>query len=257
MSKKYNKKNVLILILAQIVVIIVWHIIAQITFPSLSPLMIFTHALSYYGTNEFITAFINSLQRVMAGFVIASFLGISIGILMGLYEPVDKFLEPIIAIIRPIAPLAWVPMVIIWFGLSGKGPILIITFTCFFPIIVNTVTGVKTIDIKFKEVALTLGAKRSFITRHVIFPGAFLNILIGLRISVALSWAVIVAAEMTISGTGTLGIGALMFKYSMITYSLKHVVSLMVSVGIIGFLSDQFIQYIAAKLVPWQKGVKV
>ncbi|MBW1701948.1 MAG: ABC transporter permease [Deltaproteobacteria bacterium] len=153
--------------------------------------------------------FLSSLIRVLIGFSTGSIAGIVIGTLMGYKENVDKTLHPIFSLLYPIPALGWLPILMLWFGIGEMLPIIIIFICSFFPVLYNTVTGIKTVDRNLIKVAKTLGASERNILITIALPLALPNIFTGLRLEAGMAWRVIIAAEMVAIPTG---IGALLMK---------------------------------------------
>ena len=153
--------------------------------------------------------FLSSLIRVLIGFSTGSIAGILIGTLMGYKENIDKTLHPIFSLLYPIPALGWLPILMLWFGIGEMLPIIIIFICSFFPVLYNTVTGIKTVDRKLIKVAKTLGASERNILTTIVLPLALPNIFTGLRLEAGMAWRVIIAAEMVAIPTG---IGALLMK---------------------------------------------
>jgi ABC-type nitrate/sulfonate/bicarbonate transport system permease component len=139
----------------------------------------------------------HSLLRVFWGYLTALICRHPLGIAMGWSRSLSAALEPIMEMLRPIPPLAWIPIAILWFGIGNQSAAFIIFLGAFFPILLNTVSGVRTIDPLLIEAARTLNATRRFIFLKVLLPGAFPSIFTGLRIGLGIGWMTLVAAEFT------------------------------------------------------------
>ena len=153
--------------------------------------------------------FFSSLIRVLIGFSTGSIAGIAMGTLMGYKENIDKTLHPIISLLYPIPALGWLPILMLWFGIGELLPIIIIFICSFFPVLYNTVTGIKTVDRNLIKVAKTLGASERNILTTIALPLALPNIFTGLRLEAGMAWRTIIAAEMVAIPTG---IGALLMR---------------------------------------------
>jgi NitT/TauT family transport system permease protein len=153
--------------------------------------------------------FLSSLIRVLIGFSTGSTAGIAIGTLMGYKGSIDKTFHPIFSLLYPIPALGWLPILMLWLGIGEMLPITIIFICSFFPVLYNTVTGIKTIDRNLIKVAKTLGASERNILITIALPLALPNIFTGLRLEAGMAWRVIIAAEMVAIPTG---IGALLMK---------------------------------------------
>ncbi|MGH7684295.1 MAG: ABC transporter permease, partial [Vulcanimicrobiaceae bacterium] len=187
-----------------------------------------------------------SLRRVYVGFAAAALVGIPVGIVMGLSPLVFRQLTPIVGSMRPIPPIAWVPVTLLWFGVSNVQEYFIIFIGTLFPIILNTIAGVHDLDPIIKRAALTLGARRTDLFK-VMVQGALPNIFLGLRTSLGLWWFVVVASEMVASSSG-LGFLIIQSRSAMTT---EGVYVGMFAVGLIGFVQDRVLVLIGRKLMPW------
>ena len=153
--------------------------------------------------------FFSSLGRVLIGFTAGTIAGILVGTIMGWKDIAHKALNPIINILYPIPALGWLPLLMLWIGINEMLPITIIFICSFFPVLYNTVTGIRGVDKDYIKAARTLGASDVRILATVVMPLALPNIFTGLRLEAGMAWRVIIAAEMVAIPTG---IGALMMK---------------------------------------------
>ncbi len=209
--------------------------------------------VSLLGTGSLIDNAIVSIKRVLLGFIIAAILAVPIGILMGYYRVVYNFLDTIIELIRPIPPLAWVPLSLAWFGIGDVSMIFIIFIGAFFPILINTISGVKSVPIPLIEAALTLGAKGRDILLKVIVPASSPYILTGLRVGIGIAWMCVVAAEMLPGSNSGLGY-LIMYAYSL--SRMDVVIASMIVIGLIGLVLDKILRFIEDKYFVWKKMMK-
>ncbi|MDU9376461.1 Bicarbonate transport system permease protein CmpB [Methanocorpusculaceae archaeon Sp1] len=190
-----------------------------------------------------------SIYRVSLGFIIASVIAVPLGILLGRYHVLEEFSDGMIQILRPIPPIAWVPLSLAWFGL-GLGAIeFIIVIGCIFPILANTIEGVKRVRKSWIETARIYQANEVQVLTRVIVPAAGPAIWSGLRVGFGIAWMSVVAAEM-LPGT-TAGLGYLIMQ----TYNwgqIPSVIAGMIAIGIIGIVMDQFFQYVQKKKFGWE-----
>ena len=188
-----------------------------------------------------------SLYRVFAGFLVASILGVGLGLLIGRSRFAANTLLPPLEIIRPIPAVAWIPLAILMFP-SGEFSMIFITFTgALFPILLNTIHGVEGVDPRLIASARSLGGKRIAIFREVIFPAAAPSIITGLSIGMGTCWFCLVTAEMI---SGQFGIG----YYTWESYTLQNypdIVVGMLLIGVLGMGSSVLIKKIGHKLMPW------
>lgn len=192
---------------------------------------------------------LNSLRRVMVGFVIASVSGIILGLGMGWNRTVEAIFRPIFEVFRPIPPLAWISIAIVWFGLGEGGKYFIIFVSGFSNVTINVYTGAKSVDPELIGAAKMLGCSDRKIFTSIVIPSAVPYIFTGLQIAISSSWAAVVAAEMVRS---TNGIGWLITAGQSIG-DMTQVMAGIVVIGIIGFLLATIMRKIEAKLCAWSR----
>ena len=177
----------------------------------------------------------DSLYRVAAGYLIAVLLGVPLGMLLGWYTEAGRAVNPLIQMLRPISPLAWMPLAVIWFGVTDVAPIFLIFLASLFPIVVTTMNGVRNVPPMYLQAGRNFGLSTPQIIRRVVFPAVLPRIFIGLRIAFGVAWIVLVAAEMIAvdSGLGYLIIDA---RNAGKRYDL--VVGGMLLIGVIGLALD-------------------
>ncbi|MEX2263840.1 MAG: ABC transporter permease [Bryobacteraceae bacterium] len=177
----------------------------------------------------------DSLYRVGVGYAVAVVFGIPTGLTIGWYRNAAIAANPVIQVMRPISPLAWIPLSIVWFGVTDFAAIFLIFLASFFPIVVSTSNGVKNVPEMFLRAGRNFGLSPSALFRRVLFPAALPQILVGLRITFGIAWLVVVAAEMIAvdSGLGYLIIDA---RNAGKRYDL--VVAGMLLIGVIGLALD-------------------
>ena len=188
--------------------------------------------------------FLASLIRVLIGFSAGSLAGIAVGVIMGWRENINKALHPIISLFYPIPALGWLPLLMLWIGINEMLPITIIFICSFFPVLYNTITGIRNVDKDYIRAARTLGASDVRILATVVMPLALPNIFTGLRLEAGMAWRVIVAAEMVAIPTG---IGALLMKAeSLIRIDIIIVCLIVLAVMCLSF--EKFFEYMEVKL---------
>ena len=188
--------------------------------------------------------FLSSLSRVLIGLVGGSVAGIAVGIIMGWKEVAHKALNPIISLFYPIPTLGWLPLLMLWIGINEMLPITLIFICSFFPILYNTVTGIRGVDKDYILAARTLGASDVRILATVVMPLALPNIFTGLRLEAGMAWRVIIAAEMVAIPTG---IGALMMKaQSLIRIDIIIVCLIVLAVMCLSF--ERFFTFLEEKV---------
>jgi NitT/TauT family transport system permease protein len=177
----------------------------------------------------------DSLRRVAVGFGLAALLGVPIGLTLGWYPAAAHVVNPVIQMVRPISPIAWIPLSIVWFGVGDGAAIYLIFLGAFFPIVVASMNGVRNVPSMFRRAGRNFGLKPTQLLAKVVFPAALPQIIVGLRIALGIAWLVVVAAEMIAvdSGLGYLVIDA---RNSGKRYDL--VVAAMLMIGTIGLALD-------------------
>jgi len=193
---------------------------------------------------------LSSLARVLLGFGIAVMLAVPLGILMGWSSWFDVAMDPIVEALRPIPPLAWLPFALVWFGLGYLSAAFVIFLGVFFPVVLNTVAGVRSVDPYMVEAARTLGADRRTILLKVIVPGSLPSIFTGVRIGIGIGWMTLVAAEL-IGVKNGYGLGYMIMNARDVA-RYDYVVGGMVVIGLIGFLMDRAIKLAEKRLLRWR-----
>ena len=232
-------RAVLLPALTFLVVLAIWSLVnAKITSDIPTPAEAWTRAVEVLG-NPFYDAGPNdmgigwqvlySLGRVMAGFALAVVVGIPVGFLMGASRAVHQACYPLVQILRPVSPLAWLPIGLLIFQAKDPSAIFVIFITSIWPVIVNTAAGVQAIPQDYLNVARVLQLGKLEVTRRILIPATLPHILTGMRLSLSVAWMVIVAAEML---TGGIGIGFYVWD----EWNNLNVASIIVAIGVIGLV---------------------
>ena len=190
-----------------------------------------------------------SILHLLIGLVVAVLLGIPLGILTGWSRRAENIIDPIIQIMRPIPPLAWIPIAIMILGLTHQAAGFIIFIGAFFPVFVNTYSGVKGTDIRLVEMAKTLGANDTQILTKVVLPYSTPMMTAGIRISMGVGWMCVVAAEMF--GVSKYGLGWMIPYYSNI-FKYDYVFAYMLILGLIGYTMDIIFKRFEAWKLRWR-----
>ena len=199
------------------------------------------------------THLLHSLVRVFAGFGAACLVGIPGGLFLGLYPKIYERTRIIVEPVRFISPIAWIPMAIVLL-IGFTRYIFVIWVASFFPIFVSTLWSVRQVNAIYVNVARVAGASRSFIIRKIIFPSILPHIVGGMRVSLGISWMCIVAAEMI--GGQMVGIGRMILKSAMVT-RMDLVVVGMISIGFIGYATNELIIKIEKHIFRWRSAVSI
>lgn len=190
-----------------------------------------------------------SLSRVVKGYLVSAILGITLGSLMGMFRTVKEMFLPIVTIIRQIPMIAWIPLIILWCGIGETSKVVIIVLAAFFPILVNTQSGMESTPEGYLEVAqlYKLNPWETFMS--VYLPHALPHVLVGLKLGLGVSWMAVVAAELI---AATTGIGYRMSNARSMMQS-NVVIVCMIVVGLVGVLMDKGIGILFGLFTPWEK----
>jgi len=193
-----------------------------------------------------------SLMRVGMGFSLAVLVAVPMGLWMGRVEGAFRTLNPVFQILRPISPIAWIPVAILWFGVGNASPVFLIFIAAVFPMIVQTAAGVHTIEKRYLRAAENFGVSRSKLFRQVIVPAVLPEIIVGMRISLGVAWLVVVAAEMIALRSG---LGYLIIDSRNAGNRYDLVIAGMIIIGLIGLALDGIMRLLEKlKVVRWRYG---
>lgn len=182
---------------------------------------------------------IASLFRVTCGFGLAVLIGVPAGLALGWFRPAFQAFNPMIQAFRPISPIAWIPVAILWFGVTDLAPIFLIFLASVFPITVSSMAAVQNMQLVYVRAARNFGLGRFELFRRVIFPAALPQIITGLRIALGVAWLVVVAAEMIAVNSG---LGFLIIDARNAGKRYDLVVAGMILIGVIGLVLDLLIR---------------
>jgi NitT/TauT family transport system permease protein len=191
----------------------------------------------------------DSLRRVATGYLLALFLGVPAGLAFGWMPRLASAFNPVIQMARPISPLAWMPLAILWFGVSEAAPAFLIFLGAFFPIVVASMNGVRSVPAMYLQAGRNFGLGAPRLLARVVFPAALPQILVGLRIALGIAWLVVVAAEMIAVDSG---LGYLIIDSRNAGKRYDLVVAGMLLIGVIGLLLDILVRQLEKlKTVRW------
>ena len=242
------------------VLLIAWQFASKVWLPRIDPQMavlmpapstIAVTAAGMIASGELFHHLMASLKREAVAFLFAS-TAIPLGIMMGWWRVVYDQVNPIMEILRPIPPLAWIPLSILWFGIGDEQNQFIIFLGIFFPILVNTIVGVKNIDPILVRAARSLGASERKLLARIVFIGALPQIITGVRIGLGVGWMALVAAELVGANSG-LGF-VINDARSMLRTDI--IIVGMLAIGLIGLLIDAAILVLGRRLLPWSLALR-
>ena len=189
-----------------------------------------------------------SLYRILMGFGLGCLVGIPLGFAMGLSNVMRGIFDPLVEFFRPIPPLAFIPLVIIWSGIGERSKILLLFLAAVWIMTLAARAGVSSIRLSKVHAAYTLGASRTQVLRHVILPNALPEIFTGMRVAMGVCWGTVVAAELVAAESGV----GFMIMVASTFLSTDIVVMGVVIIGVIGYSIDILMRKLEAKLIPWK-----
>ena len=191
-----------------------------------------------------------STSRLVIALVVATVLAVPIGFLMGRHRLANDLIDPLVELLRPISGIAWIPLGLFIFGVGDVLPVFIMVYVAFFPLLLNTVAGVRNVDHKLVNAAHTMGIRGWPLLRQVIVPAALPTIMVGFRLAFAGAWAAVIAAELIGAPSG---LGFAIEWYRQLLMSPK-VFAFIVVIGMVGYLCDVALRALQHKLTPWAEG---
>lgn len=238
-----------------LVLVIAWQLVSAVWLPSIdpylatlmpAPVQIMRTAAVMILSGELGYHVLASLKREAIAFLF-SLLAIPIGVAMGWFERVNRQLDPIVEILRPIPPLAWIPLSILWFGIGDEQNQFIIFLGMFFPILINTIQGVRTVDRTLVRAARSLGADERRVLTRVVLKAALPQIVTGIRVGLGFGWMALVAAELVGANSG---LGFLINDARSVLRTDIIVVG-MLTIGVMGLMIDATLRLAVGRLMPW------
>jgi len=245
--KKHIKKIIVLLAL-----LMIWQLI-HIIFPIKgyllpSPLEVGEVFIEALFSKEIFFHIIASLQRVLIGFFIASVFGVILALILGYYQNVGEYIKPVIEILRPIPPIAWIPIAILLFGLGNSSAYFIVFLGAFFPIFTNTYFGVISLPVIYRNVAASLELSRYIFIKKILFKFSLPFIFVGLKIGIGMAWMSVIAAELIGAQSGLgyyIQINRLLLRADKILLG-------MILIGIIGLLLNKVVAKAELLLIKWK-----
>lgn len=193
--------------------------------------------------------FLHSMKLVVLGFIAAIGIGVPLGLAMGASRRVEAAVNPVFLLIRPIPPLAWIPLAIVWLGLGDAAKILVIWFAAFVPAVINSHAGVRSIEPHLIEAARSLGIRGPMLVREVLLPGAMPLVFTGLRLSMQACWTTLVAGELI---GAILGLGHVLYQAGLDIFPAMIVVG-MAAVAVAGGLTTLALGWLEDRALPWRR----
>jgi NitT/TauT family transport system permease protein len=243
-------------LISPIIFVVVWEILAILInnafiLPRVGPILeVLIHPfVDIQGSGSLVENAAISLTRVTTGFLLGALVAIPAGVMMGRFSMLDQIVDPLIQLLRPIPPIAWIPLALAWFKIGFASIVFIIFIGALFPILLNTIDGVKRVNRTWIEASTMFGATELQTLGKVILPASMPTIWTGLRVGFGIAWMSVVAAEM-LPGTSS-GLGYLII-YSYNFGQLQVTVAGMVVIGLIGLFVDTLLRSVEKRQFAWQ-----
>jgi NitT/TauT family transport system permease protein len=212
-----------------------------------TPQEVLQQAIEVASSSRYLINIVHSVRRILTGFAIATVLGVALGLLIGKYRRMFELSMPAFEVLRPIPAIAWVPMSIMLWP-NNEASIVFITFLgAFFPVLLNTVAGVQSIDRVLLNAGRSLGASELQLFLHIILPGVMPSVFTGLTVGMGVAWVSLIAAEMI---SGQFGVGYFTWEaYSLVNY--PAIVLGMLTIGVLGLVCSSGIRLLGRLAMPW------
>lgn len=252
----HRTRDVLRAIAVPVVVILIWEGLSRagvfnpIVLPA--PSRVAARWFDYLRSGELPRDAVSSLYRVLVGFLIGTALALPIGLAMGASRTVYGLLNPILQVLRPIPPIAFIPLAILWFGLGNPPAFFLISLGAFFPVLLNTVAGVKSVDAIYIRAARNLGANGRTLFFRVVVPAALPLIMTGIRVGFGIAFIVVIVAEMIAVNNG---LGYRILEAREYFWSDK-IIAGMITIGLLGLGIDSILARISDHLLRWHRGLE-
>ena len=191
---------------------------------------------------------LQSIKLILMGFIAATAIGIPLGLWMGWSRKAEALVNPIFLLVRPIPALAWIPLAIVWLGLGDAAKVMILWFAAFVPAVINSFTGVRSIERPIIEASAMLGVRGWSLVKDVIVPGALPSIFTGLRLSLQGCLTALVAAELL---GALLGMGKVLYQAGLDIYPAM-ILAGMVAVAVVGFGLTAILDFVEKRSMPWR-----
>lgn len=198
---------------------------------------------------EILVNIFSSLQKVLAGFLLAAIFGIFLGLLLGYYEKIGDYIKPIIELFRAIPPIAWIPIAILVFGIGNSSAYFIVFLGAFFPIFTNTYFGVLSLPKIYRNISDSFEIKRTVFLKKILFKFSLPYIFAGLKIGMGMAWMSVIAAELVSSQSGL----GYFIQLNRLLLRTDNIVLGMLLIGLLGLLLTKILEFAGRKATPWIK----
>jgi len=242
-------------LVSPLTIVVIWEALARLDWINVlimpPPSQILQHFGEMLVNLEIVKHTASSLGRVAVGYALAVATAIPLGVLMGWFRPVDIVVDPLVELIRPVSPIAILPLAILWFGIGDASKIFIIWLSCMFPVLLNTYAGVKGLDRSFIYAATSLGASNWEVLRTVAVPSALPQIYAGMRVSLGIGLIVIISSEMVAARHGL----GYMILTAQQTFNVEEIFVGIIVIGLLGFSADHGLRRLKSRFLPWHREI--
>ncbi|KPK99068.1 MAG: hypothetical protein AMJ95_01250 [Omnitrophica WOR_2 bacterium SM23_72] len=235
------------------IILVLWQVAADLKIINIlilpSPINVARSFFSMLISGPLLKDILSSIKRVLVGFLFACLVGVPAGIILGWNKRLSPYFLTTIEFIRPIPPIAWIPLAILWFGISDASSYFITTIACFFPIFTNAFFGARSVEVVHVNAAMSLGADRRLIIKDVVIPSVLPFIVTGMRVGLGVGWMSVIAAELIAAQSGL----GYMIQLHRLLLETQKVIAGMAAIGLIGYIMNLSIVYLQHKLIQWKK----
>lgn len=239
--------------LSVVVLVILWQLVVTLKVPYLQylpyPKEVAVDGVQAIGSMSYWFDWGLSLSRIFTGFLVAQIVGIPLGLAMGASKVFRGFSYPVLETLRPIPPIAWIPLAILFWPTRELSIYFLVFLGAFFIIVINVIQGVSSIQVSLKWAASSLGARPKDIFWKIMVPGCLPSIVTGMTVGMGVTWNVLIAAEM-IAAQG--GLGRMTWE-AYTNHNIPMIIVGMVSIGTAGYLCSSLIRWLGLKAMPWEK----
>lgn len=244
-------KNLILKVIAPILLLVVWQtfgtmgVLNEHILPP--PSKVIAAFAQLFESGKLVENLVISLSRVFRGFILGALAGVAIGIIMGLSRPINKILSSLVSIFRPIPMIAWIPLLILGLGIGEESKVAVIFIGTLWPVLLNTISGILSVDTKLIEVSRVLEKNKIEMLTKVIMPSAWPAIFTGLRLGISTAWTCVVAAEMIAASSGI----GYMIMYARELSQPDVVLVGVFTIGFVGLFIDAIIGVLQKRVLSW------
>jgi len=245
--------NLLLAVISIGSILLLWQIAQPLGIPALSrlppPTEVVASSAKLLRSKLYWEGWQLSVERILSGFIIAQLIGIPIGLMMAMHRASFDTFFPVVEILRPIPPVAWIPISILFWPTRELSVIFIVFLGAFWIVLLNTIGGASNIDPNYRRAALSLGSTQWDLFWRIILPATTPSIMTGMAVGMGIAWEMVVAAEMV---AGRTGLGYLLWQ-SFEVNAIAQCIVCMISIGIAGYLSSELVRMFGRMVAPWQR----